>query len=257
MNEKKKKKKKKKLPRTAAEAARRVSTSKNVIVYDHGQGKLILSTKKQARLQGFRDYVTDPEQRGRDATYYRKDRNYPEVVTHQRWKYWFEVDEWGRAREEFWIQAQQKLLATMADNMVDMHMQEISELSKKVVPLYEYLEPLKDENGEWIRDEETGLPKYALELGRVENVGKLVLALMDKIKDLRGDVLHRTDVIARAHRDKEESEAEGEQGSRFGEAEQQTLSKIARMMLVHRHPALGESVNTDSTEGGENDDDQS
>lgn len=254
MKKQRKRQKKGRRPKTSTEAANRVGAANNMIVYDHARGKLILTNRKQARLQAFRDYVTDPELRGRDATYRRPDRNYPEIVTQKRWRTWFEEDNWHEERELFWEQAQEKLLARMEERQVEQHFRELTDLGTIKENLIEYLMPIKDEDGNVIRDEKTGLPKFPLELGRTDQVAKLYLAIQEREREYRGDLIHRTDIIARARREqaeKKESEAEGEERSRFGRLEQEHLSKLARMLLTSRNPKLAEPIETEGTDGAE------
>lgn len=259
MTEKKKKRKKTKKrkrvsapPTSAADLEKKIKKSKGISIYDHGKARLEFANRKQARRHALIDYVTDLEERSIDATYHRVDRNYSEMVTLTRWYEWAAADGWAEYRRLFWQETQIKLIRKMEDRQVDIHVKDIDTISKVQQPLLEWMMPLTDEDGNWIRDED-GLPKFPLELGRMDNVAKLWLALMDKKTALRGDVLHRTDVIARGRREDESPEEKAQGPVRFSENETAAISSLARKILALRDPRLNRVIDTEAEDGSDED----
>lgn len=256
MSEKKRKKRVKKRrndPPDMTTLEKKLKKSKGIGLYDHGKAKLSFKSKKEARRQALVDYVTDHEERSIDATYHRADRNYSELITLTRWREWASIDGWVGWRNTFWRETQVKLIRKMEDRMVDLHMQDIDLLHEIQRPMVKWLMPLTDADGNEILDE-NGLPKYPLELGRIDTLAKVWLALLEKKTALRGDVLHRTDVIARAHKEEgKESTSETAGPSRFSPHEYENISKMARHILALRDPKLNRVIEVDDDGDGEED----
>lgn len=246
MSAKKKKKKKEEKPSTK-KLEKELGKTKGISVY-RGKATLVFKTKRQARRQALIDYVTDLEERTIVDTYHRSDRNYSELVGFTRFQHWATTDGWFEYRKTFWERTQTKLIRRMEDRLVDLHMKDIDLLNKIQRPLLEYLLPFMGEDGNIERTEE-GLPKYPLELGRMDNVAKVWLALQDKKTALRGDVLHRTDVIARGHREEEEKEESRQVSGRFSKDEYENIARLAQHVLASRDPRLQRVIDTEGQDG--------
>lgn len=145
------------------------------------------------------DYITD--QNGRSVRFHfeRPDRGYSGVVTFQQFKAWSSEDDWVRRRAHFWEEVEVRVREERSDELYAKRLADLAEFTETAELLGGYLRPMRDKRGRVIIDKSTGLPKLPLDMPRADQFIRAYLKLHERILLLRGEVIHRAEVLNAGH----------------------------------------------------------
>lgn len=225
--------------------ARKKLKKKKISVKDTNEkaySKTIVEAKRRAEV----DFVTDPEERTLDFHYNRPDRNYNKLVKLPTFKDWYQWGEWKQKRRMFWRELQNRTIGKLQDKFLAIRLKEVERLQIVEEGLFEYLMPMKDEDGNPLEDEETGLASFALPLGNMSQVASTMLAVMERKMLLRGDAIHRTESLG-GNKDEGDIHLHAHVHTGDGtinDITEEEAQKLARTLIKIRDPDLAQAHQT-------------
>lgn len=209
-----------------------------------GKVKSITLLSSDIRRQAEEDYITDPDSNSIDWHYKRDDRSYKKACAIDTFRHWAKAGKWSERRIQYWEEIQKRLLAHIQDRLLDQRIKEVEDLHTIKSAVGEYLNPLIDDDGEVIRNEETGLPKFGVEMPSLDKLVKVYLDLDLRIALKTGDVTNRTETVT----------ANGEEGPRgrllnsgdpvsnLMNIQPHEAKALARKLLLDRNARLDEDI---------------
>lgn len=201
-------------------------------------GKLVFKASGEARIQAEIDYIMDDQQRSLEFHYDRPDRNYPALIKPRTFRLWSEQGDWVQKRADFWESIKTRVLEELEDQIFQKRMEEIGQLQVTKELFYEFLQPLRDEDGEIVRDEETGKPKFALQLPSLEGMTRLILTISERQSILRGDVISRSEEIHHGVFKVEETKIKLDPIAQLSNLTEEQAHKFARALMAIKNPHL-------------------
>lgn len=158
------------------------------------QGEIALHVSQARHLAGV-EVITDPDQHAVLWHYARKDRPWSTIATEAKFASWAIRDKWLDRRSLFWREVEERILRDRAEKYAMQRVTEIEKLVRVRSYLDEYLEPLRDAKGVVVRYEEghelAGLPKYGLEMPKIDRFIRAMLDLDQQIMLKRGEATTR------------------------------------------------------------------
>lgn len=163
--------------------------------------KMITTSMATLKRQAETDYITDPDGNSVSWHYEREDREYSKHVSIETFRKWCSLGKWTERRVQFWDEMQDRMLAHIRDQLFQERMDRLTRNREKASYMAEYLEPLRDEDGEVQRypmDHEfyPGLPKFPLGLPKMDKFLKAYLDLQSDIRLDSGEAVTRTETIS-------------------------------------------------------------
>ena len=159
-----------------------------------GKVRSITLASADIKRQAEEDYITDPNSNGIDWHYRRDDRSYTKACAIDTFRHWAKVGKWADRRVEYWEEIQTRLLAHIQDQLLQQRIKEVEDLHEIKSAVGEYLVPLRDDDGDIVRNE-NGLPKFGLEMPPLDKLVKVFLDLDLRIGLKTGDVTNRTETV--------------------------------------------------------------
>lgn len=194
------------------------------------------------------EFITDPNQQSVEWHHARVDRPWRKLVDLKTMKSWAEHDHWLERRKQYAEQMRARLLADVQNRQVKQRIAQLQDLEVVRASMLEYLQPLKDADGEIKRHPEkvgsgksvkdnplAGLPVFPLELGNIPQLLKRFIDLEQHMVDMRALVP-----------DREENSTEVEKpitallppGTELSPEEIKVLAKV---LLMQRQPGLADT----------------
>ncbi len=198
-----------------------------------------------ARKIAASEFITDSDQHTISWHHGREDRPWNTLISMRGFQGWAASDSWLDKREAFWNEVETKLLHARAEQLAIQRLREIDEMSSARDYMQEYMVPLRDSHGDVMRYPETtkdgdrhefaGLPRYPLELPRMDQFVRMFLDLDKQLMLKRGEVTERTQNV-----DKQLEPIDPVANSLSFSRED--LQAMARLLLHKRQPELVETT---------------
>lgn len=238
----------------------RRATSRSVKIVSKKAG-VALPKHAEMRKHAGVDYITDPDGRSLDYHYNRDDRTYKKKISIETFRKWSMMDKWPARRDQYWSEIEIRTLEGLQDKILQMRLEELGELTESRNYMAEYLQPLRDEDGNVRRhpthDEhgnphpQAGLPMFPLELPRFDRFIKALLDLDERVMLKRGEAITRTETVGAKTRVK--TTALDPVGSLMNltPAEAKRLAQnLLRQRMGERYEGVLDLVEGDATDGG-------
>lgn len=228
--------------RIVCEAEKPTRARKQKEVLEKSTGKLVFKSSMPARIQAEIDYIQDDQQRNLEFHYNRPDRNYTDLVKARMFRLWSEQGNWVQKRTDFWDSIKSRILGELEDQIFQTRMEEIAQLQVTKELFYEFLQPVRDENGEIVRDKETNKPKFALQLPSLEGMTRLILIISERQSILRGDVISRSEEIHHGVFKVEETKIKLDPIAQLSNLSEEQAHQFARALMAIKNPHLKEDM---------------
>ena len=201
------------------------------------------------------DFICDPDGHSIRWHYERKDRLYERTIAWRSFEMWSLKDNWTKRREAYWEQIEARIREHMADEILRRRLIDLEKFEVKLDALDKFLEPMLDDDGEIIIDDETKLPKYPLKLPDMDKFAAMYLKLHERVMLLRGEATTRSEQLSPVKGDAPLNEHLRGQAMIAPKLSRQDARAMARQMLREREPALGGGPDTDVIDASGEDED--
>lgn len=159
---------------------------------------------KQSRIlrnQGATDFIVDDEAHSIRWHYERTDRLYEKTVAWRTFEGWSIEDKWTDRRVEFWQQMEERVIAHYGDQLFQKRLEEMGKLEEFIAAYEPYLLPLRDKDtDEIIIDDKTNLPKFALDMPKLDKFAEMWLKVHERLLLLRGEAITRSEQVGSERR---------------------------------------------------------
>lgn len=151
------------------------------------------------RRRAEREFLQDAD--GHTVDWHFENGGYKKYISIHAFRLWAQHDEWVTRRVDYWNRIQARLLDHLSDRLLQERIAELKTMREIRGAITEVLMPLRDQKtGEILRNPETGLPKFALELPTYDRVVKAFLELDLRIGLRTGDVTDRVEAVGAGER---------------------------------------------------------
>ncbi len=190
------------------------------------------------------DFIVDPDSHSVIWHYERKDRLYEATVECVTFEGWSKRDGWIQRRADFWEDAEKRIREHVADDYLRRRLDDLEKFERQLETFDAFLQPLTNKDtGEILLDEETGLPRFPLEMPSMDKFAVMYMKLHERILLLRGEATTRTEQLGKAE-DVDKSTLNqhlAEPTPIAPKLSRDDLRSMARRVLRAREPALGGS----------------
>lgn len=179
---------------TTKKKKRKPSRSIAIVTVAKGKVKARYLSSAELRRTAEADFLKDPDSSSIDWHF--NNGEYIKYVAIDTFRGWAKKGEWVKRRISYWEGIQDRLLAHLADKILDQKLAELEDMQEVRDALVKMLKPLRDQTtGKIIVDEVTGLPKFAVELPPFDRLAKAFLDIDLRIGLRTGDVTSRIESI--------------------------------------------------------------
>lgn len=188
-------------------------------------------------------FIKDENGQGVDWHFHNGD--FEKYVSIDTFRSWSKKGNWIKRRIEYWESIQTRLLDHLSDKILDQKIQQLGELHEVKDAVAEYLKPLRDpKTNKILKDEKTGLPKFAVDLPPYDRLVKAFLELDNRIALRTGEATERIDVDVNEAKNQNEGRRllSQDEASNLMRITPEEAQQMARQIVMSRSEHLQDDV---------------